>query len=140
MLRYRVKLVNDTNDTILVDFPDVPEAHTMGEDRDDALARAPDALETAFLGYMEDRRPIPRPSTGRGPFVIVPALTEAKLELYETMRAAKITKAELARRLNCHMPQIDRLLQLRHASRLDQLEAAFRALGKQLTVAVVDAA
>jgi antitoxin HicB len=140
MLRYRVKLVNDTNDTILVDFPDVPEAHTTGEDRDDALARASDALETAFLGYMEDRRPIPPPSAGRGPFVTVPALTEAKLELYGAMRAAKITKAELARRMNCHMPQIDRLLDLRHASRLDQLEAAFRALGKRLTVAVVDAA
>ena len=112
----------------------------MGEDRDDALARAPDALETAFLGYMEDRRPIPPPSPGRGPFVTVPALTEAKLELYGGMRAAKITKAELARRLNCQMPQIDRLLDLRHASRLDQLEAAFRALGKRLTVAVVDAA
>jgi antitoxin HicB len=41
------------------------------------------------------------------------------------MRAGKIGKAELARRLHCHLPQIDRLLDLNHASRLDQLEAAF---------------
>ena len=56
------------------------------------------------------------------------------------MRIARVNKAEPARRLNCHMPQVDRLLDLRHASRLDQLEAAFRALGKQLPVQVSDAA
>ena len=36
--------------------------------------------------------------------------------------------------------QVDRLLDLRHASRLDQLEGAFRALGKQLSVQVSEAA
>lgn len=56
------------------------------------------------------------------------------------MRIARVNKAEPARRLNCHMPQVDRLLDLRHASRLDQMEAAFRALGKQLSVDVRDAA
>jgi hypothetical protein len=35
---------------------------------------------------------------------------------------------------------VDRLLDLRHRSRLDQLEAAFRALGKQLHVEIRDAA
>jgi antitoxin HicB len=47
-----------------------------------------------------------------------------------------IKKAELARRLGWHMPQIDRLFDLRHASRLDQIEAAARARGKQLEVRV----
>ena len=56
------------------------------------------------------------------------------------MRTAGIGKAELARRLNCHLPQVDRLLDLRHASRLDQLEAAFRALGKQLSIEISAAA
>ncbi len=56
------------------------------------------------------------------------------------MRAADVGKAELARRLNCHLPQIDRLLDLAHASRLDQLEQAFAALGKRLEVAIQDAA
>ena len=93
------------------------------------------------MGYIEDRRPLPRPKgSRRGRVVTVPALTEAKLELYEAMRSAKLSKAEMARRLNCYMPQIDRLLDLRHASRLDQLEAAFRALGKHLTIAILDAA
>jgi antitoxin HicB len=141
MLRYPVKLEPDTNGTILVSFPDVPEAHTFGDDREEALARATDALETALMGYMEDRQPIPKPSPfRRGPHVVLPALTEAKLALYSAMRAGRISKTELARRLNCHLPQVDRLLDLRHGSRLDQLEAAFRAMGKQLSVQILDAA
>jgi antitoxin HicB len=141
MLRYHVKLSRDTNDTVLVEVPDVPGALTFGQDREEALLRAPDAIETVLIGYMSDRRDIPKPRAGaKGPFATLPALTEAKLALYPAMRTAKVSKAELARRLNCHMPQVDRLLDLRHASRLDQMEAAFRALGKQLSVDVRDAA
>ena len=62
MLRYVVKLERDTNGTILVSFPDVPEAHTFGGNREEALARAVDALKTALMGYMEDRLAIPKPS------------------------------------------------------------------------------
>ena len=141
MLRYSVKLLKDTNDTILVDVPDVPEAHTFGEDREEALLRAPDAIESALMLYIDLRRDIPVPRVGgRGPFVTLPALTEAKVALYTAMRTAKVGKAELARRLNWHLPQVDRLLDLRHASRLDQLEAAFRVLGKCLSVEIREAA
>lgn len=141
MLRYRVKLSRDSNGTVLAEIPDVPGAVTFGEDREEAILRASDAIETVFIGYMADRRVIPLPRGGaKGPFATLPALTEAKLALYSAMLAAKVGKAELARRINCHLPQIDRLLDLRHASRLDQLEAAFRALGKQLSVEIQEAA
>jgi antitoxin HicB len=141
MLRYPVKLERDSNGTILASFPDVPEAHTFGSDREDALARAVDALETALMGYVENRRAIPKPASAKHrSSIVLPALTQAKLALYSAMRDGRISKAELARRLNCHLPQVDRLLDLRHASRLDQLEAAFRVLGKELSVQVRDAA
>ena len=142
MLRYPVILNRDTNGTIRAEFPDVPEANTFGEDADEALMQAVDALESALSMYVEDRRDIPKPSPvkARGKAVILPALTEAKLALYSTMRANRVGKAELARRLNCHLPQVDRLLDLLHASRLDQLEAAFRVLGKRLGVEIREAA
>ena len=101
MLRYHVKLSRDTNDTVLVEVPDVPGALTFGQDREEALLRAPDAIETVLIGYMSDRRDIPKPRAGaKGPFATLPALTEAKLALYTAMRTAKVSKAELARRLN----------------------------------------
>ncbi|MGD0773216.1 MAG: type II toxin-antitoxin system HicB family antitoxin [Candidatus Solibacter sp.] len=141
MLRFHVKLSKDTNNTILAEIPDVPGACTFGEDREEALLRASDAIESVLMGYIDLRRDIPVPRAGgRGPFVTLPALTEAKLALYTAMRSAKVGKAELARRLNCHLPQVDRLLDLRHASRLDQLESAFRVLGKCLSVEIREAA
>jgi len=142
MLRYPVILKRDTNNTILVTVPDIPAAHTFGEDRDEALKQAADAIETALGMYIDDRRDIPAASPAkRGmKLVTLPALTEAKIALYSTMRAAGVGKAELARRLNCHPPQVDRLLDLTHNSRLDQLEAAFRVLGKRLSVQILEAA
>lgn len=61
MLRYPVKLSKDTNETILVDVPDIPEAHTFGQDREEALLRAPDAIESALMCYIDFRREIPVP-------------------------------------------------------------------------------
>ncbi len=142
MRRYPVTLTRDDNGTLLVRFPDVPEAITYGDDEDSALAHAVDALETALSMYIRAKRPIPAPSTPkRGQRVVtVPALSDAKIGLYEAMREAHVGKAALARKLHCHLPQIDRLLDLNHASRLDQLEAAFRALGKRLVVSLEDTA
>ena len=142
MLRYPVILEHDTEtDTVTVGFPDIPEAHTFGDDEEEALMQAVDALESALSLYIEDRRDIPAPSAIKGrKSVSLPALSEAKVGLYSAMRAGRIGKAELARRLNCHLPQVDRLLDLNHASRLDQLEAALRAVGKRLAVAIEDAA
>src|SRR5579862_6796021 len=76
MLKYPVTLKRDTNGTILVGFPDFPEAHTFGDDADEAMMHAVDALETALSMYIDDRRPIPVPSAvkARGKAVIVPAL------------------------------------------------------------------
>jgi antitoxin HicB len=60
--------------------------------------------------------------------------------LYRAMREAGLRKADLVRRLGWHAPQIDRLLDLNHASRLDQIEAALAILGKRLAVDLADAA
>ena len=140
MLRYPVKL-KEEGKRVLVSFPDVPGVHTYGANRQEALARAVDALETMFLGIIADREDIPSPSQAKSrSFVELPALTEAKILLYRTMRSLGIGKAELARRLDWHMPQVDRLLDLRHASQLDQLEQAFQILGRQLTIQVHEVA
>ena len=39
------------------------------------------------------------------------------------MRAGNVGKAELARRLDWHLPQVDRVLRVRHGSQLDQRSA-----------------
>ncbi len=119
----------------VVTFPDVPEAVTQGEDREEALLAARDALETALSMYVASHEALPPPSPAKRRTTICPsALACAKLAVYQAMWGQGIGKAELARRLNWHLPQVDRVLDLDHASRLDQVESALAVLGRELVV------
>jgi antitoxin HicB len=142
MVRYYAKLSRDDNGTVMVTYPDFPEAHTFGANESDALVRAVDALASAIQGRITDHRALPAPSKARRGYrpVRLPALIHAKLELYRAMLKAGMRKSELARRLNVHAPQIDRLLDLDHDSRLDQIEKAARALGRELHIEMKKAA
>jgi antitoxin HicB len=124
-------------DAVLVTFPDFPQAQTVGDTRAEARRHAVDALQTAIIALISDRKPLPRPSPARGHATVsLPPLATAKVGLYRAMRRARVNKAELARRLGWHAPQVDRLLDLRHASRLAQIEAALDAVGARLIIDV----
>ena len=114
------------------------EAITFGADDDEALLQAVDALETALSLYVDARKPLPLPSKARrGQRTVRPSALEcAKLGVYQAMTEQGVKKAELARRLGWHMPQVDRLFDLRHASKMDQIEAAAGVLGKRVMVEV----
>ena len=64
-------------------------------------------------------------------------LVAAKLALYEAMRAQRITRTDLARRLGLQENAVRRLLDLDHRSHIDQLDRALAALGRRLEVRVL---
>ena len=132
MLAYPITLEADEG-TLLATSPDFPELTTFGYDREEAAARAVHALEEAIAARIHDRRDIPMPSQGET-FAVLPTLTSVKVMLYQGMREQGVGKAELARRLGWHMPQVDRVLDVQHRSRLDQMDAALGAIGRQLHV------
>jgi len=138
MFDYPVILEAQPEGGFVVHFPDVPEAITQGEDEDESLLYAVDALEAALSFYVDGRKPLPAVSKPRrGQKTVRPSALEcAKLGVYQAMTDQGIKKAELARRLGWHMPQVDRLFDLHHASRLDQIDAAARALGRHIEVVV----
>jgi antitoxin HicB len=142
MLRYPVKLTRDDNGTILVTAPDLPEVSTFGKDATDALVRAADAIATALQGRIAVRDKIPAPSAPRRGqrLVALAAIVAAKLELYRAMIETRTRKADLARKLGIHAPQVDRLLDLDHRSQLDQIEAAARAIGREIHIELRPAA
>lgn len=132
--------LSDDEGTVLAIFPDFPGA-TFGEDEADALMRAVDLLESAFLGVIEDREPIPRPSPAKGrPLVSPTLLGSLKISVYEAMRARGWRKADLSRAMGLNPRQIDRLLDLRHASTIGQLETALAVCGKRAVVETMDLA
>ncbi|MDP9413561.1 MAG: type II toxin-antitoxin system HicB family antitoxin [Pseudomonadota bacterium] len=137
MFNFPVDLTPDDNNTVMVTFPDIPEAVTFGDDEAQALAHAVDALETALSGYIGDRRDIPEPSAAEGRPTVAPTLLGMlKLTLYKAMRARGWRKADLARALKLDPRQVDRLLDIRHSSTVAQLEQALAACGKRAEVEV----
>nr|WP_250533329.1 type II toxin-antitoxin system HicB family antitoxin [Caballeronia sp. AZ10_KS36] len=138
MLSYPVNLELDTNNSYLVTFPDIPEAVSVGDDEAEALLNALDALESAIEMYFDEKRELPPPSKPRKGQAVVrlPALVVSKVLLANEMVRQGVRKSELARRLNVHMPQVDRLLNPRHPSKLDAIEAALKSLGKRLSISV----
>jgi len=129
MFAYPVILERDSDGSFVARFPDVPEAITFGATKAEALEHAVDALETALSLYIDDSRPLPKVSTARGRATVAPTLIGSlKLGLYQSMKQRNIRKTDLARRMGVALMQIDRLLDLTHHSRVDQLEAAYAAL------------
>jgi antitoxin HicB len=127
----------------VITAPDIPEVVTEGDSIREATDYAIDAIETVLAEYMRRRMPIPKPKPRRGKhirWIELPLLTQAKLSLYTVMLDTGVRKAELARRLWISRPQVERLLDLSHRSRLDQIEQAFRVLKKRLELSVESAA
>jgi antitoxin HicB len=138
MIAYPAKFAPEKK-AINVTFPDLPEAITCGYSEEEAMEYAVDALEAILSDYIKRRRDIPKPGKARGKgmrLVALPALSEAKVRLYEAMRSQGVRKADLARRVGWHKSQMDRLLDLTHASRLDQIETALKGLHLRLAVQV----
>jgi antitoxin HicB len=136
MLSYPVRLRAAEEGGYIVTFPDIPEAITQGEDVEDALMDAADALESALDFYFEDRRAVPVPSKPkRGQRVVdLPVSVAAKVLLLNEMIRQKVRPAELARRIGTTPQEVNRLTNIRHTTRIDRIDTALRALGKRLIV------
>ncbi|UMZ14427.1 helix-turn-helix domain-containing protein [Pseudomonas sp. MPFS] len=121
---------------------DVPGMACVGETLEQALADAVVTLEMALSLYVMQRMtiPLPSPTTPGQLLVRLPALSVAKVALWNAMLHQRVSKAELARRLGVNRPQVDRLVNLLHRSKIEKVEQALRMLGWRIELAVVKAA
>lgn len=135
-MKYPVLLIwDEASQSYAVECRDIPEVNSVGDTVEEALTEVLDALEVAFTIYMEKRLFIPAPSKSLEDgeyWVELPPMTALKIQLYHEMLAQKITKAELARRLNWNQTQADRLWSLHHKTKFETFEQAFKVLGKKL--------
>ena len=134
-MNYPIELNPDDDGSFIATFPDVPGAITYGSDRDEAVLQAADALETMLAAIIAARGDIPSPSPACGrPTAGLGLLAAMKVAVYQAMRARGWRKADLARELAVNPRQVDRLLNLRHASTVGQLAAALSACGRTVRV------
>jgi len=139
---YPAKLTAGGDGRILVEFVDLPRVATDGKDAREAWEEAMDALGSDLSIRLSRREEIPVPSIAkRGHRLVpVPLWLAPKLALYLALREQQVNNSELARRLGVHERVVRRMLDPRHASKTERIQAALAILGKQMTVEVRDAA
>lgn len=139
MFNYAVKLARDVEtDTYEVSCRDLPLLHSVGDTVEEALLEAEDGIITAISLEMDMRRPVPvatAPQEGEH-VVIIPVLVAMKAALYNAMIETGTRKADLARRLGVNAPQVDRLLDVEHSSKVEKLELALAQLGRKTQVEI----
>jgi antitoxin HicB len=137
-LAYAVRLAWTKQGGYVVTCRDLPEVVTQGNDIDDALAQASDAMDEAFAARIDDGEEFPKPSPVRkGEHLVVPSSDmSAKAALYVAMQEAAMSKAQLTRALQLDEKEVRRLLDPRHRSKLSRIEDALRALGKRFVLSV----
>jgi antitoxin HicB len=128
MFNYAVKLTQDAETRVYeVSCRDLPLMHSVGDTPEEALLEA-DGIVTAISLEMDMRRPIPVATPAREDerVVIIPVLVAMKAALYNAMIETGTRKADLARRLGVNAPQVDRLLDVEHSSKLRKLNLLLR--------------
>lgn len=117
---------------------DLPELNSFGDDVEHAIREAMDAIETTLSLYVDQRRAIPAASAPQeGEHVVhLPAVTVAKIVLWNELIARDMRKADLCRLLGIAQTQGDRLVDFLHTSKMEALEKALAALGKRIALSV----
>jgi antitoxin HicB len=102
------------------------------------LKYAAEALELALEHYLDERRPAPTPTPKRkGEYIItLPVSLSLKVALLNEMVLQGVRPTELAKRLKTSKQEVNRLTTLSHATKVDRIAEALRALGKELIIKV----
>jgi len=135
MYDYAIRFEQDTTG-VAVFCRDLPKLNSFGNDLEHAISEAGDAIATTLSLYVEDRESIPEatpPEDGER-VVTLPAVTVAKIALWNEMMKQGMRKADLCRALGVHQAQGDRLVDFLHTSKMEQLEAALSALQTSIRV------
>lgn len=136
-MKYPAFFTPDTGGFV-VTFRDIPEAITQGDDEAEAIDMARDALRESMSIYFEEKRPVPRPSKPlKGERMVdLPLSVAAKVLLLNEMLSQQVAPSELARRLGTTRQEVNRLIDLEHATKIDRIGEAMAALERELDVVV----
>lgn len=117
-----------------VTFPDLPEAITEGDDLEQALFNAAEALTLALEVRLKDGDPIPAATPFDGARWVEPSASVQAAILLSRARGDR-PLSELARAMGTSWPAAQRLTRPGNPT-LRQLERAAAALGKRLVLSL----
>lgn len=126
------------SDAWQITFRDFPQQQAACYKRQDVELEALESLLLAIAIEMEEGRPVPPPSELQAGDIALhlPVLVNLKLSLHNLMVNANTSKAVLARQMGFNGAQIDRLLDVAYASKVEALEQALFLLGYEVHTSV----
>lgn len=123
-----------------INFCDFPDIQGVTFCKDDVELEAEDVLLATFAELITSRKPIPAPLAAQkneNTFPIyLPILSCLKIALHNAILETETLRVDLARKMNINAQQIERLLDIHYASKIDMLEQALYLLGYEATVSV----
>ena len=139
---YTLEIHHDEKAGIWLSCVEIPEMHASGDSLAEALRDTADAMDAALSIYVDQRRAIPagRWQSDAATRLHLSALTAAKVALWNTMLEVGVSRGELAERLGCSRQVVDRLVDILHTSKIEQVERGLAVLGRRINVSIEAAA
>lgn len=133
---YGVSITPFEDGGFVVSVRDLPEVLTFGDDVQEALHMAEDAIFVIVAGRIRDEAPLHLPTPVLEGEYAVPlrAQMAAKASVYLLWKEAGLSKSDLARKLNRSETEVRRLLNPDHGTKLTQISEAAQALGGTLVI------
>lgn len=131
-------LFDNENDCWNIGFRDFPEFQAACYKREDVELEAQDALLTAIAIEFDEGRavPFPSPVIDEEINIPLPLLVQLKIALHNQLLSQQMPKALLARKLGFNVGQMNRLLDIAYASKIEALEQALFLLGYEIRATV----
>ncbi len=140
MYRYQYPVVLEDNGEggFLLHFRDVPEINSEIWSLDELQNTAVNALITAADICFDKKLSFPKPSAPKDgeKLIALPISVVAKILLHDAMLKANIRPSDLAKRMKTSPQEVSRIIDLKHSTKIDTIQKAFRSFGQDLDVFV----
>lgn len=126
--------------TEIIKCRDLPELLSWPAEGETLEQWAHYAVKDCVAFRLKDGLEVPEATPAEdGEYVVEISLTEeAKIILHNEMVRAKVSRSALAEKNNLTLPEVTRLLNYNHRTKIETIDSALRSLGKKLSFSVED--
>lgn len=136
---FACKFLKVEDGTDIIKCRDLPELLSWPSEGETLEQWARYAVEDCLMFRMRDGEVIPEASDPEpGEYVVrLTPNEEAKILLHNEMVREHVSRANLAKKANLRLPDVTRLLNLKHKTKIETIVSALNAVGKDLKLTVV---
>lgn len=138
--QYPVTLIDNEEGGFVLTFRGIPEVLSEIWSLNELQKTGADALISGADMYFDCKQVFPEPLEPKEgeKLIKLPISAVAKILLHNTMIIGNIRPSDLAKKMGKMPQEINRIIDLKHNTKIDTIQDAFRALGRDLNVSITD--